>query len=63
MTNTDFDVFVDGEKVETVVKSIMTYGKYNHYLCYTFKNLGMNKVKIVFKRTPSTMANLFYTFF
>ena len=55
MTNTDFDVFVDGEKVETEVESIRTFGSYNYYLCYTFKTLGMNKVKIEFKRTPSTM--------
>jgi surface protein len=63
MTNTDFDVFVDGEKVETEVKIVMPYGNYYHYLSYTFKTLGLNKVKIVFKRTPSTMANLFYACF
>ena len=63
LTNTDFDVFVDGEKVKTQVESIKTFGSYNYYLCYTFKTLGMNKVKIEFKRTPSTMAHLFYACF
>ena len=63
MTNTDFNVFVDGVKVETEVKNIMCFGTYNHYLSYTFKKLGLNKVKIEFKRTPSTMTHLFYTCF
>ena len=63
MTNTDFNVFVDGVKVETEVKIIMPFGNYYHYLSYTFKKLGLNKVKIEFKRTPSTMSSLFYTCF
>ena len=50
MTNTDLDVFVDGEKVETEVKIIPPFGTYFHYLCYTFKTLEMNKIKMIFKR-------------
>ena len=63
MTINDFDLFINGKKVQQVEHYEMIYGTGHYFLSYTFKHLGLQEVKIAFKSTPRNMRQLFYLCF
>ena len=63
MQISNFELFVDGKKVMPIEHNEMVYGTYHYFISYNFKNLGIHEVKIFFKKTPTTMAKLFYLCF
>ena len=59
----NFDMFINGRKVNPIEHYEMIYGTGNYFLSYNFKTLGIHEIKIIFKKTPTNMNKLFYLCF
>ena len=49
----DIDAYINGIKISIVMCNY-------HYFCYTFENLGLIEVKIIFNKTLDTLEEIFY---
>ena len=56
----DFDMYINGTKVQAIITGRNTINYYNFYsVVYKFPNFGKYEVKIVFNKTLTTMNRLF----